>query len=112
MLLTSLLVLFTQYWNDELEEMAEEHAKLCEHNFGYEVDRLPRKHRTVGENVGVSFERNITNLIWFWFYEGESYDYETATCNAADDRHTYTCDHYLHVSSAYTLDTITSSSQS
>ena len=103
------LLLFTQYWSAELEEMAEEHAKLCKHGFGYEVQKPPGKHAVVGENVGVSFERNITNLIWYWFYEGENYDYETATCNANLDSHTYTCDHYLHVSSVciYTLDTVT-----
>lgn len=87
--------------------MAEEHAITCQHDYGYEVQTLPGKYSNVGENIGVSFERNISNLIWYWFYESENYDYETGTCNVGDT-HTYTCDHYLHVSCVYTLDTVTS----
>lgn len=54
------------------------------------------KHLYTGQNIGVSFSPNITDILWNWFSEGKYYNYYKGIC-AADHYYTDTCEHYLQV---------------
>ena len=45
--------------------------------------------------MGISFQRNIIDVIHYWFYEGKNYEYNLRKCTP--DYYTYTCDNYLQV---------------
>ena len=84
-----------QYWSDELARIAAEHVHECTFEHNRRRHRLNKKSRFTGENIGISFERDITDLIHYWFYEGKNYEYNLRKCTP--DYYTYTCDNYLQV---------------
>ena len=79
-----------QYWSTELAAMATRQAGEC--NYQPLGSDSPGESTPTGENVGVSQSLNITSLILYWFSEGESYNYNTGTCDPF-----HTCEHYLQV---------------
>lgn len=88
-----------QYWSSELARTAQEHADQCinTQNIGRRTFHIA-KFKTVGENVGVSLSSNISELVWYWYLEGENYSYNKRVC-FPDNVFTHTCDHYLQVGS-------------
>ena len=88
--------LMFQYWSEELAALAAERARECNYEPNYARHKYYKKHRYVGENIGVSRSESITDLIWYWFYEGKNYNYYYKTCYP-DYYYYYTCEHYLQV---------------
>ena len=89
------LFFFLQYWNEELAELAAEHAQGCNFVPNENRGQSIRRHRSIGENIGIAFSHNLTSLIGYWFSEESNYDYYSKVCDP--DHYTYTCEHYLQV---------------
>ena len=87
-----------QYWSDRLARIAEEHAQQCNYVPNLNRHKLYTKSSYTGENMGIAFQRNFTYLIWYWFSEGQNYNYFKKACYP-DHYLTYTCDHYIQVKS-------------
>ena len=85
-----------QYWSDDLEQLAVKYLYNCSQlsNASYH-----KKFSFVGESVGVSYGRNFTHLISYWFFEGQYYDYRSKRCK--NEETTFTCDHYHQVNCGY-----------
>ncbi len=82
---------YPQVWNDELAQVAQNHAEQCvfEHN----ADRLAQQNTfsSVGENLAAgSGPANFTGFVQSWYNEVQDYNFNSNTC-------TDVCGHYTQV---------------
>ena len=87
-----------QYWSDDLADVAAKHLLNCSQGPNVDRHQTSGKFSFVGESSGISYGRNFTHLVWYWFFEGHYYNYLTKECHTHE--FVYTCDHFHQVNDA------------
>lgn len=80
-----------QVWNDELAQVAQNYAEMCQ--FEHNTARVANQSTfaTVGENLFAGTgSTDYTAAVQSWFDERQHYDYAANTCSAV-------CGHYTQV---------------